>query len=91
MSNERRQNDRSESLCHDEAKQRIQRRNHDGNHRELAKLDALSGRETARRGQRIFRKLELFPKPVIAAVNGFALVWSRPGPAAGYEVLERYA
>jgi len=40
---------------------------------ELAKLDALSGRETARRGQRIFRKLELFPKPVIAAVNGFAL------------------
>ena len=40
---------------------------------ELAKLDALSGRETARRGQRVFRSLELFPKPVIAAVNGFAL------------------
>jgi len=40
---------------------------------ELAKLDALSGRETARRGQRVFRALELFPKPVIAAVNGFAL------------------
>jgi enoyl-CoA hydratase len=40
---------------------------------ELAKLDALSGREQARRGQRVFRAVELFPKPVIAAVNGFAL------------------
>jgi enoyl-CoA hydratase len=40
---------------------------------ELAKLDALSGRETSRRGQRICRDLELFPKPVVAAVNGFAL------------------
>jgi enoyl-CoA hydratase len=40
---------------------------------ELAALDALSGRETSRRGQRIFRELELCPKPVIAAVNGFAL------------------
>jgi enoyl-CoA hydratase len=40
---------------------------------ELAGLDALTGRATARRGQRIFRALELLPKPVIAAVNGFAL------------------
>lgn len=40
---------------------------------ELADLDALSGKETAQRGQRLFRAIELFPKPVVAAVNGFAL------------------
>jgi len=40
---------------------------------ELAHLGPLSGREMARRGQRLFRDLELFAKPVVAAVNGFAL------------------
>jgi enoyl-CoA hydratase len=40
---------------------------------ELANLGPQSGRDMARRGQRLFRDLELFPKPVVAAVNGFAL------------------
>jgi enoyl-CoA hydratase len=40
---------------------------------ELAKMTPLSGKETAQRGQRVFRSIELFPKPVIAAINGFAL------------------
>lgn len=41
--------------------------------RELDRLDPLSAREYALRGQRIFSKIERFPKPVIAAVNGFCL------------------
>jgi len=40
---------------------------------ELARQTPISGKEMARRGQRLFRRLELFPKPVVAAVNGFAL------------------
>jgi len=40
---------------------------------ELAKMTPISGKETAERGQRVFRDIETFPKPVIAAVNGFAL------------------
>ena len=40
---------------------------------ELAKMTPITGKETAERGQRIFRAIETFPKPVIAAVNGFAL------------------
>jgi len=40
---------------------------------ELAEMDSLSGVETSRLGQRVFRFLEEMPKPVIAAVNGFAL------------------
>lgn len=36
-------------------------------------LTALEGREWARYGQAVFRKLESLPQPVIAAVNGFAL------------------
>lgn len=40
---------------------------------ELARLDHLSGVRTSRRGQDVFRLLEEMPKPVIAAVNGFAL------------------
>jgi enoyl-CoA hydratase len=40
---------------------------------ELAKLDGLAARDKARRGQGVFRDLELLPMPVIAAVNGFAL------------------
>ena len=40
---------------------------------ELAQLTPVSGKETAERGQRVFLSIERFPKPVIAAVNGFAL------------------
>jgi enoyl-CoA hydratase len=40
---------------------------------ELATMNPITGKETAERGQRIFTAIERFPKPVIAAVNGFAL------------------
>jgi enoyl-CoA hydratase len=40
---------------------------------ELAKMDALSGVKTSRTGQGVFRAIERFPKPVLAAVGGFAL------------------
>jgi enoyl-CoA hydratase len=40
---------------------------------ELAEMDPLSGVRTSRQGQDAFRFLERMPKPVIAAVNGFAL------------------
>jgi enoyl-CoA hydratase len=40
---------------------------------ELATLNPASGKETAARGQRVFLQIERFPKPVIAAINGFAL------------------
>ncbi len=40
---------------------------------ELAKETAVSARKLATEGQRIFRLFETSPKPVIAAVNGFAL------------------
>jgi enoyl-CoA hydratase len=40
---------------------------------EIAGLDSQSGREFALFGQGVFRTIETFPKPVIAAVNGFAL------------------
>ncbi len=40
---------------------------------ELATMTPVTGKETAERGQRVFRAIETFPKPVIAAVNGFAL------------------
>ncbi len=40
---------------------------------ELNKLDMISGKEFAEHGQEIFRLIENFEKPVIAAVNGFAL------------------
>lgn len=36
-------------------------------------LDALAGREFGRLGQQVMRTIETFAKPVIAAVNGFAL------------------
>jgi len=40
---------------------------------EIAGLDAASGREFALFGQGVYRTIETLPKPVIAAVNGFAL------------------
>jgi enoyl-CoA hydratase len=40
---------------------------------ELSRQDALSGLDFARFGQDVFRSIERCPKPVIAAVNGFAL------------------
>src|SRR5215216_7832345 len=40
---------------------------------ELEKHGAVSAKALAQRGQDVFRKFETSPKPVIAAVNGFAL------------------
>jgi enoyl-CoA hydratase len=40
---------------------------------ELAATDSLTAATLSARGQRIFRRLELTPKPSIAAINGFAL------------------
>jgi len=40
---------------------------------EIAALDAVSGIAFARRGQAVFSRIENLDKPVVAAVNGFAL------------------
>lgn len=40
---------------------------------ELARMDALSGVAVSRRGQRVLLDIERYPKPVVAAVNGYAL------------------
>ena len=40
---------------------------------ELNKLDVLSAKEFSEKGNRVFRQIENLGKPVIAAVNGFAL------------------
>lgn len=40
---------------------------------ELARQTPLDGKDTALRGQSVFRKLESMGKPSIAAINGFAL------------------
>ncbi len=40
---------------------------------ELNKLDMISGKEFAEKGQSVFNLIENLDKPVIAAVNGFAL------------------
>jgi enoyl-CoA hydratase len=40
---------------------------------EMKDLDVISGRKFGQLGNRVFRKLESLEKPVIAAVNGFAL------------------
>src|SRR5438270_9009224 len=40
---------------------------------ELAAQTPISGKETAQRGQEVLQFIERFPKPVIAAINGFAL------------------
>lgn len=41
--------------------------------REFTTLSSENGEQLSRRGQLIFQKIEDFPAPVIAAVNGFAL------------------
>jgi enoyl-CoA hydratase len=40
---------------------------------ELAKMTPISGKATASKGQGVFFEIERFPKPVIAAINGYAL------------------
>jgi enoyl-CoA hydratase len=40
---------------------------------ELAEQTPVSGREFSRRGQRVFDRIEGLGKPVVAAINGFAL------------------
>ncbi|HEX3582856.1 MAG TPA: enoyl-CoA hydratase-related protein [Thermoanaerobaculia bacterium] len=40
---------------------------------ELAKMTPISGKATASKGQAVFFAIERFPKPVIAAINGYAL------------------
>lgn len=40
---------------------------------ELSKMGPVDGVEVSRLGQRVFRQIELSRKPVVAAVNGFAL------------------
>ncbi|HEU5163824.1 MAG TPA: enoyl-CoA hydratase-related protein [Thermoanaerobaculia bacterium] len=40
---------------------------------ELARNNAITGKETSERGQAILSRIERFPKVVIAAINGFAL------------------
>ena len=39
----------------------------------LAQMDSLTGVEVSREGQAVFRAIEAFPKPVVAAVGGYAL------------------
>jgi enoyl-CoA hydratase len=40
---------------------------------EFAEYTAAAGRKISEDGQKVFRSIELSPKPVIAAINGFAL------------------
>lgn len=40
---------------------------------ELAQMTPITGKATSEQGQKVFRAIERFPKPVIAAINGFAL------------------
>jgi len=40
---------------------------------ELAQMNAISGVQVSRKGQGVFRSIERFPKPVIAAVGGYSL------------------
>ncbi len=40
---------------------------------ELARMDSISGVAVSRDGQEVFRAIERFPKPVLAAVGGYAL------------------
>ena len=40
---------------------------------EMSKLTKEEGEEFSKKGNRVFRRIETFPVPVIAAINGFAL------------------
>ncbi len=40
---------------------------------EMTDLPPVAGRDFSQRGQRLMRRIETFPKPVIARINGFAL------------------
>ena len=40
---------------------------------ELAKMNPITGKQTSELGQDVFNRIERFPKPVIAAIQGFAL------------------
>jgi enoyl-CoA hydratase len=40
---------------------------------EIAQLNYMNGRKFAEEGQEVFMKIETCPKPVVAAINGFAL------------------
>lgn len=40
---------------------------------ELATMDAMTGVQVSRQGQRVFSLIERFPRPVLAAVGGYAL------------------
>src|SRR5688572_23006510 len=40
---------------------------------ELARMDSLEAVRVSREGQRVFGRIERYPKPVIAAVGGYAL------------------
>jgi enoyl-CoA hydratase len=40
---------------------------------QMSRLSPVQGRDFSLRGQRLMRRIETFPKPVIAMVNGFAL------------------
>lgn len=40
---------------------------------ELAEMDGITGVATSRQGQEVFRAIERFPVPVVAAVGGYAL------------------
>ncbi len=40
---------------------------------ELSKMTPISGKFVSEQGQNVFLQIERFPKPVIAAINGFAL------------------
>src|ERR1700739_2890161 len=44
-----------------------------GDFQELEAVNGLKGQALAARGQRVFGKLETLGRPVIAAINGFAL------------------
>ena len=43
--------------------------------KELAILNQSQALELAKKGQSLFKKMEDCPKPIIAAINGFALGW----------------